>query len=102
MLRSDSTGRFLTSEEEKLYFTWSGLKAPDVPDGVNIRLAEPKDYNSVMEMSSSSDIFEGHDYLSIRYEEYAKDPDRYMFLAEKNNKVVCMNKITQINSPEWV
>ena len=78
----------LTEKEQERYLEMYGVRQPDLPPGVTLRRARLEDREAIMEMSRMADISGGHDYLGIRYQEYAADPDRYMYLAEKEGKVV--------------
>ena len=78
----------LTEEEQDRHYQMFGVRQPYLPPGVRIRRARLDDREAILDMSRTSDIFEGHDYLSIRYQEYIDDPDRYLYLAEKDGQVV--------------
>ena len=78
----------LTDKEQDMHYQMYGFRQPYLPAGVTIRRVRLDDRDAILHMSRASDIFEGHDYLSIRYQEYIADPDRYMYLAEKDGKVV--------------
>ena len=50
------------------------------------RQATSDDYENVMNISDN--IYEGMDHLPVRYHDYCKDPQRHMFVAEADGKVV--------------
>ena len=54
--------------------------------GIILREATAADYDDVMDFSVS--IYEGLDCLPVRYHEFCKDPERHMFAAEDDGKVV--------------
>ena len=57
------------------------------PPGVTVRRATLADYQGVMGISQG--LCDGLDYLPDLYPEYARDPNRHMFLAkEKGGDVV--------------
>ena len=52
---------------------------------VTFREATSADYDDVMNIG---DIYDGLDYLPVRYHDYCADPRRHMFVAEDDGKVV--------------
>ena len=78
----------LTEEEKNRHYEMFGVRQPCLPSGVTIRRARLDDRDAILDMSRTSDIYEGRDSLSIRYQEYMDDPDRYVYLAEKQGQVV--------------
>ena len=78
----------LTAQEKAMYYRTTGSVTPDMPPGTILREATLEDYAGVMEMSRVSGIFNGHDYLSVKYNEYIQDPNRHMFVVEKYENIV--------------
>ena len=54
---------------------------------VACRPATETDYKGVIDINEN--IYGGEDYIPSMYFEYLKDPERHLFLAEFNGKVVC-------------
>ena len=78
----------MSTEEEDIHYPMYGARQPYLSHGVIIRGARLDDRDAILDMSRLSDIYEGRDSLPIRYQEYIEDPDRYMYLAEKDGQVV--------------
>ena len=78
----------MSTEKEDIHYPMYGARQPYFPRGVKIRGARLDDRDAILDMSRLSDIYEGRDSLPIRYQEYVEDPDRYMYLAEKDGQVV--------------
>ncbi|XP_028818765.1 N-acetyltransferase 16, like [Denticeps clupeoides] len=55
-------------------------------DGLTLWLAKPEDYADVMAISEN--IYDGNDYLPHRYWEWMTEPDRVVFLARRDRKLV--------------
>ena len=53
---------------------------------ITFREATAADYDDVMKISDN--IYEGLDYLPARYHEFCEDPERHMFVAEDEGRVV--------------
>ena len=53
---------------------------------ITFRDATSADYDDVMNISDV--LYDGMDYLPTRYHEYCKDPQRHLFVAEDDGKVV--------------
>ena len=53
---------------------------------ITFREATAADYDDVMNISDG--IYDGFDYLPVRYHDFCKDPQRHMFVAEDDGKVV--------------
>ena len=53
---------------------------------ITFRRATLADYDDVMNINEN--VYEGADYLPARYYSFCQDPQRHMFVAEDDGKVV--------------
>ncbi|KAE8620254.1 hypothetical protein XENTR_v10010167 [Xenopus tropicalis] len=56
------------------------------PQDIQVRPATARDYEQVMSISEG--VYSGVDYLPVRYHEWLEDPQRRMFLAKFDGRVV--------------
>ena len=62
---------------------------PEIPAGLTLRRATAEDYDGVMKISEG--VLDVTDYLPSLYHQYLAHPTRYMFLAEIDKHIVCID-----------
>jgi GNAT superfamily N-acetyltransferase len=63
------------------------------------RPALPKDTPEVLELTRQ--IWEGHDYIPFVWDDWLKDPEGLLAVAEYGGKVVGISKLTRQSESEW-
>ena len=59
--------------------------------GIVCRRARMNDYSAVLDINR--DVYSGFDYMEARYTRYMNDPQRIIYVMEKDNRIVCHLRI---------
>nr|XP_006627565.2 PREDICTED: probable N-acetyltransferase 16 [Lepisosteus oculatus] len=69
-------------------------------EGLDFSLAGPEDYDDVMSMSEG--IYQGSDYLPARYHAWLKEPNRLIFLARRQGKLIALESTFVVDDGKTV
>ena len=58
------------------------------PPGVSMRRATEADFDGIKQLTASSIALKGADFLVANYHEYIHEPERYLYVALKDDRVV--------------
>ena len=78
-----------TNEDNTLYQRAFHVHLPEIPAGLTLRRATAEDYDGVMKISEG--VLDATDYLPSLYHQYLAHPTRYMFVAEIDKYIVCID-----------